>query len=96
MSVYSATKAAADAFVRSVAREYGSAGVRINAVAPGYFASDMTSGLSEEMLNRIKRRTPLGRLVTTTEVAAGVTFLLSGAASGITGQTLVVDGGAST
>ena len=95
MSVYSATKAALDGFSRSLAREMGKAGIRVNSVAPGYFESDMSSGLAESQRARIIRRTPLRRLGTLQDFVGVVRFLISPEASFITGQTIVVDGGIS-
>jgi 3-oxoacyl-[acyl-carrier protein] reductase len=93
VAVYSATKAALDGLTRSLARELGPRKIRVNSVAPGYFESDMVSGLSAEQLQRIARRTPLGRLARIDEIANAVHFLSSDQASFITGQILAVDGG---
>jgi len=93
MSVYSATKAALDGFSRSLAREMGKAGIRVNSIAPGYFESDMSSGLAESQRARIIRRTPLRRLGTMQDFVGVVRFLISPEASFMTGQTIVVDGG---
>jgi 3-oxoacyl-[acyl-carrier protein] reductase len=93
VAVYSATKAALDGFARSLARELGPRGIRVNSVAPGYFASDMVQNLEATARERIARRTPLGRLAEISDIAGVVEFLVSDRASFITGQTIVVDGG---
>ncbi len=93
VAVYSATKAALDGMTRSLARELGPSHIRINSVAPGFFESEMTHGMSEAQRQQIVRRTPLGRIGTPEDLTGAVTFLLSPAARYITGQTLVVDGG---
>jgi 3-oxoacyl-[acyl-carrier protein] reductase len=93
VAVYSATKAALDGLTRSLARELGPKNIRVNSVAPGYFQSEMVQSLGEDRLQRIARRTPLGRLARIEEVAEAVFFLASQKASFITGQILVVDGG---
>ena len=93
VSVYSATKAALDGFTRSLARELGPRNIRVNSVAPGYFESAMVQELNEETRARIARRTPLGRLARTEEIAEVVQFLASDRASFVTGQVVVVDGG---
>ena len=93
VAVYGAAKAALDGLTRGLARELGPAGVRVVSVAPGYFDSDMTAGIGEAQRRRIVRRTPLGRLGSIEDVLGVVRFLTSPAASFITGQTIVVDGG---
>jgi len=93
VSAYSATKAALDGFTRSLARELGSRGIRVNSVAPGFFESIMVQGLTAEQRERIVRRTPLGRLATVEDIIGGIQFLISPDAGFITGQTLVIDGG---
>ncbi|MCC5622298.1 SDR family NAD(P)-dependent oxidoreductase [Nostoc sp. CHAB 5715] len=93
VAVYSATKAALDGLTRSLARELGPRGIRVNSVAPGYFESTMVETLTTEQRNRIIRRTPLGRLGTINDMVGAIQFLLSPNAQFITGQTLVIDGG---
>jgi 3-oxoacyl-[acyl-carrier protein] reductase len=93
LSVYGATKAALDAFTRSLARELGSRGITVNSVAPGYLTTEMSQGLDAQQLGQITRRTPVGRLGDPEDVARAVLFLSDPANTYITGQVLVVDGG---
>ena len=93
LSIYSATKGALDAFTRSLARELGPRGIRVNSVAPGYLDTDLSATLDPEQRGQIVRRTPLGRLGTPEDVAGAVMFLLGDASRFITGITLVIDGG---
>jgi 3-oxoacyl-[acyl-carrier protein] reductase len=93
VAVYSATKAALDGFTRALARELGPKNIRVNALAPGYFESEMVSGLTERQMQKLVRNTPLRRLGTAEEIADAALFLISPAAAFITGHTLVVDGG---
>lgn len=93
VSVYSAAKAGVDAFSRSLARELGACNIRVNSLVPGFFDSDMTAGVTAENRERIRRRTPLGRLAEINEIAEAAMFLSSPASSFITGQTIIVDGG---
>ena len=90
---YSATKAALLGATRSLAREVGRIGIRVNAVLPGFFHSDITEGLIDERLDQIRRRIPLGRLGETDDVVPMVRFLLADTGQWITGQGFVVDGG---
>jgi 3-oxoacyl-[acyl-carrier protein] reductase len=93
MSAYAFTKGGMDAFTRALAREVGRQNIRVNSIAPGYYDTDMSKSLSEQHKQQILRRTPLGRLGQPEDVVGSVLFLLSDAASFITGQTLVIDGG---
>ena len=92
-SVYSATKAALDGFSRGLARELGSRGIRVNSIAPGFLATEMTEHMSAHQKAQILRRTPLGRLGEPSDIAGLINYLISDDASFITGQTFVVDGG---
>ena len=95
-NAYSAAKAGVAIMTRTLAAEWGSTGVRVNAIAPGYIETPLLAGLMAGggvALDPIHRRTPLGRLGRPTEISAAVLFLCSDAASYITGVTLPVDGG---
>jgi 3-oxoacyl-[acyl-carrier protein] reductase len=94
LSVYGATKASIVGFTRSLAREVGRMGVNVNAVAPGFVATDLTHGLKDEQRERIERRSALRRLVDVEDVANAVEYLLSDRAKNITGTTITVDAGA--
>lgn len=90
---YAASKAGLIGLTKAVAKEFGGRGITCNAVAPGFIESDMTRGLSQEMRDEIIKRTALGRLGTTEDVAGAVVFLSGDGARYITGQVLIVDGG---
>lgn len=94
LAPYSASKAATIAYTRTAAREYGRDGIRVNAVCPGGTATPMVGAASEEARARVTRTIPLGRWAEPEEIAATIVFLLSDAASYVSGATLVVDGGA--
>jgi len=90
---YSASKAGVMGLTRTVALELASRNITVNAVAPGFIATEMALALGEVVLAEVKRRTPLGRLGAPQDVADAVLFLASDAASFITGVVLRVDGG---
>jgi 3-oxoacyl-[acyl-carrier protein] reductase len=94
LAVYGATKSALVGFTRAMAREVGSLGITVNAVAPGYVDTDMTAELVGEDRDRIVRRSALKRLVDVSDVASAVEFLLGDGAKSITGTTVTVDAGA--
>ena len=92
-SNYVATKAGVIGMTRVWARELGRKGVRVNAIAPGFIATDMTAKMPEDVLDGMKKKTPLGRLGAPEDVARAYVFLASDEASFINGQVLGVDGG---
>jgi len=93
LSVYSATKASLIGFTRSLAREVGTLGINVNAVAPGFVDTDMTQSLGEKERAQISRRSALRRLIDVEDVADAVEFLLGDKARNITGTVLTVDAG---
>lgn len=92
-SNYAASKAGLIGMTKSVARELAGRNVTVNAIAPGFIESDMTQALGSLVVDEVKKRIPCKRLGTAAEVAEAALFLASPAASYITGQVLVVDGG---
>ncbi len=93
LAAYSATKAAMTGFTHSLARELGPLGITVNAVAPGFVATDMTEELNAGQRAQIARRSALRRMPEPEDVAAAVLFLLSDAARNITGTVTTVDAG---
>ncbi|MFN2452453.1 MAG: 3-oxoacyl-ACP reductase FabG, partial [Candidatus Dormibacteria bacterium] len=90
---YSAAKAGLIGLTKALAKEVGSRGITVNAVAPGFIDTDMTAALSDEVRRAALTNVPLGRLGTAGEVAAAIVFLASPGAAYITGHVLHVDGG---
>jgi 3-oxoacyl-[acyl-carrier protein] reductase len=90
---YAASKAGLVGFTKSVAREVAARGITVNAVAPGFIATDMTAAMSEKAREMVLAGIPMGRVGQASDVAGVVAFLISDAASYITGQVLAVDGG---
>ena len=90
---YSASKAGLLGLTKSLARELASRGITVNAVAPGFIATDMTGVLSDALKKDVTGRIPLGRFGQPEDIAAAVAFLASPEAGYITGQVLTVDGG---
>jgi 3-oxoacyl-[acyl-carrier protein] reductase len=90
---YSAAKAGLIGFTKSAAKELASRNITVNAVAPGFIATDMTGGLGDEMKQKIVAEIPLARMGTPEDVAETVAFLVGDGANYITGQVIAVDGG---
>ena len=93
LAVYAATKAGLEGFAKSLARELGPRGIRVNIIAPGFLETDLSASLSEANRNRIARRTPLGRLGLPADIVGAIDFLTGPRAAFITGQILTIDGG---
>ncbi len=93
LAAYSASKAALDGMTRALARELGSRGITVNAIASGYLRTEMSHGLDEEQLQQIVRRTPAGRLGEPDDIARACQFLTDPRNNYVTGTVMVVDGG---
>lgn len=90
---YAAAKAGILGFTKSLAKELGSRGITVNAIAPGFIQTDMTEKLNDQVREKMLAEIPLGRLGVPEDVARLVVFLASDEADYITGQTINVDGG---
>jgi 3-oxoacyl-[acyl-carrier protein] reductase len=93
LSVYGATKAAATGFTRSLAREVGKLGITVNAIAPGFIATELTQGLTDEARARVVGRSALRRLPEACDVARMVEYLLGEGGRNISGSVLTIDAG---
>lgn len=93
LSVYSATKASLIGFTRSLAREVGQLGITVNAISPGFVATEMTNDLTESQRAQIARRSALHRMPEPIDVARSVEFLLGDGGRNITGTEITVDAG---
>ena len=90
---YASSKAGLVGMARSLARELGSRGVTANVVAPGFIVTDMTAELGDDLVQKYSEQIPLGRMGSTDDIAGVVAFLISDAASYVTGAVIPVDGG---
>jgi gluconate 5-dehydrogenase len=94
-AAYYASKSAALHLTRALAAEWGSYGIRVNAICPGFFPSKMSDGLLESIAGAVIANTPLGRLGNDTDLMGAAVYLASDASRHVTGQFIAVDGGAS-
>jgi len=92
-AAYAASKAALLGLTKSLAREYASRGITVNAVTPGYIDTEMTQGITGEAREGVLRAIPLGRTGAARDIAAAVVYLASDEAAYVTGQVLRVNGG---
>jgi gluconate 5-dehydrogenase len=90
---YSASKGAIVTLTRDLAVKWGPSGIRVNAIAPGFFDTRLSHSLLEKTLKKVERTTPMGRIGHPGELAGVAVFLASAASSYVTGQVLAVDGG---
>jgi 3-oxoacyl-[acyl-carrier protein] reductase len=94
LAAYAATKASMIGFTRSLAREVGRLGINVNAVAPGFLATDMTDVLTDEQRRQVAKRSALRRFAEIEDVANAVEYLLGDKGRNISGTVLTVDAGA--
>jgi 3-oxoacyl-[acyl-carrier protein] reductase len=93
LAMYASSKGALEAFSKNTAREWGSYGIRSNAIVPGFMETDMSASLSSEQKDRIYKRTSLKKATAVSSVAETVAFILSDKSASITGQSINVDSG---
>lgn len=96
LASYGASKAGLNSITMTLAREMGPANFRVNSISPGYFKTDMSSKIGSENLEKIRKRTPLKKLIEKQDIYNLVEFLVSPKSKMITGQNIVVDGGFTT
>jgi acetoacetyl-CoA reductase len=92
-SNYAASKAGLIGFTKTLAKEFASKGITVNAIAPGYVGTDMVRSIAPEILDKIIAQIPLGRLGEPSEVAGAVAYLVSEDGAYITGQVIDLNGG---
>lgn len=90
---YAAAKSGIHGFTKALAQEGAAKGITVNAIAPGYIATDMVRAVPANVLEKIVARIPVGRLGEAEEIARGVVFLVADEAGFITGSTLSINGG---
>ena len=93
LSNYAAAKSGIHGFTKALAQEGARSGITVNAIAPGYIATEMVRAVPENVLEKIVQRIPVGRLGEADEIARGVAFLVADEAGFITGSTLSINGG---
>ena len=93
LSVYAASKSSLIGFTKSLSRELGKAKITVNAICPGYMQTEMTSGIDQIKLDQIKRRSPMKKLISPSDITGMVIYLLSSDAQLITGADFTIDAG---
>ncbi len=93
LSVYASTKSAMLGFTKSLSRELGPRNITVNAIQPGFMKTSMSEAISESNLEKIRRRSPLGRLPEISDVVDAVEYLIGVSGANITGQSIIIDAG---